>query len=72
MLVAWRQEKQLVKRCCVACDPISFGGVLIANTKIDVQLHEINKLFCEVVIAPEYERRYLFYKKEKQNYFNSK
>jgi phosphoribosylaminoimidazolecarboxamide formyltransferase/IMP cyclohydrolase len=29
---------------------------LIANTKIDVATAiEINKLFCEVVIAPEYD-----------------
>jgi phosphoribosylaminoimidazolecarboxamide formyltransferase/IMP cyclohydrolase len=27
---------------------------LIANTKIDVPI-EINKLFCRVVIAPEYD-----------------
>jgi phosphoribosylaminoimidazolecarboxamide formyltransferase/IMP cyclohydrolase len=41
----------------LACDPTSaFGGVLIANTKIDVATAiEINKLFCEVVIAPEYD-----------------
>jgi phosphoribosylaminoimidazolecarboxamide formyltransferase/IMP cyclohydrolase len=40
----------------LACDPTSaFGGVLIANTKIDVATAtEINKLFCEVVIAPSY------------------
>jgi phosphoribosylaminoimidazolecarboxamide formyltransferase/IMP cyclohydrolase len=32
----------------LACDPTSaFGGVLIANTKIDVATAiEINKLFC--------------------------
>jgi phosphoribosylaminoimidazolecarboxamide formyltransferase/IMP cyclohydrolase len=38
----------------MACDPTSaFGGVL-ANTKIDVATAiEINKLFCEVVIAAE-------------------
>ncbi len=38
----------------LAGDPTSaFGGVLIANGKIDVATaKEINKLFCEVVIAP--------------------
>jgi phosphoribosylaminoimidazolecarboxamide formyltransferase/IMP cyclohydrolase len=31
---------------------ICFGGVLISNTTIDVTTAaEINKLFCEVVIA---------------------
>jgi len=39
------------------CDPISaFGGVLIANTTIDVPTaHCIDELFCEVIIAPHYE-----------------
>ena len=37
-------------------DPVSaFGGVLISNTKIDLTTaEEINKLFCEVVIAPAF------------------
>jgi AICAR transformylase/IMP cyclohydrolase PurH len=42
--------------------------------KIDVATAiEINKLFYEVVIAPEYDAEELkFYNKRKQNYFNSK
>ena len=41
----------------LAGDPVSaFGGVLISNTKIDAATaEEIHKLFCEVVIAPEYD-----------------
>src|SRR5690606_13962898 len=41
----------------LAGDPTSaFGGVLISNTKIDsAAAGEINKLFCEVVIAPGYD-----------------
>lgn len=41
----------------LAGDPISaFGGILIANGKIDAATaQEIHKLFCEVVIAPSYE-----------------
>jgi len=40
----------------LAGDPVSaFGGVLITNKTIDlVTAKEINKLFCEVVIAPGY------------------
>jgi phosphoribosylaminoimidazolecarboxamide formyltransferase / IMP cyclohydrolase len=40
----------------LACDPVSaFGGVLIANRTIDLATAElIHKLFCEVVIAPEF------------------
>lgn len=41
----------------LACDPTSaFGGVFITNTKVDeTTAHEINKLFYEVLIAPEYD-----------------
>ena len=40
----------------LAGDPVSaFGGILIANTTIDAATaKEINDLFCEVVIAPNY------------------
>ena len=53
----------------LACDPTSaFGGVLISNTKIDVAAAtEINKLFCEVVIAPLYEDEALTILQEKKN-----
>lgn len=53
----------------LACDPTSaFGGVLISNTKIDVQTAtEINKLFCEVVIAPEYDAEAIAILEEKKN-----
>ncbi len=50
-------------------DPVSaFGGVLIANKKIDkVTAEEIHKLFCEVVIAPEYDSDALEILKGKKN-----
>ena len=53
----------------LACDPTSaFGGVLIANTKIDVTTAtEINKLFCEVVIAPAYDEAAIGILQEKKN-----
>ena len=53
----------------LACDPTSaFGGVLISNTKIDVATaSEINKLFCEVVIAPEYDAEAIAILQEKKN-----
>jgi phosphoribosylaminoimidazolecarboxamide formyltransferase/IMP cyclohydrolase len=53
----------------LACDPTSaFGGVLISNTKIDVATaSEINKLFCEVVIAPEYDTEAIAILQEKKN-----
>jgi len=53
----------------LACDPTSaFGGVLIANTKIDLATaQEINKLFCEVVIAPSYDNDAIEVLQEKKN-----
>lgn len=53
----------------LACDPTSaFGGVLIANTKIDVETaKEINKLFCEVVIAPSFDTEAITILQEKKN-----
>lgn len=53
----------------LAGDPISaFGGILIANTEINADCaQEIDKLFCEVVIAPSYEPAALEILKEKKN-----
>ena len=53
----------------LAADPTSaFGGVLIANGKIDlVTAEEINKLFCEVVIAPAYDQEAIDLLEEKKN-----
>ena len=53
----------------LAGDPTSaFGGVLIANKEIDIDTaEEINKLFCEVVIAPSYTEEALEKLKSKKN-----
>lgn len=53
----------------LAGDPTSaFGGVLISNSKIDVETaHEINKLFCEVIIAPAYDDEAITILSEKKN-----
>ena len=50
-------------------DPTSaFGGVLIANTRIDLATaEEINKLFCEVVIAPSFDDDAVDLLEEKKN-----
>src|SRR5690606_3807540 len=53
----------------LAGDPVSaFGGVLISNKTIDKDAaEEINKLFCEVVIAPSFEADALEILKSKSN-----
>ncbi len=50
-------------------DPVSaFGGILIGNKTIDLATAtEINKLFCEVVIAPAYDEDALQLLKSKAN-----
>ena len=53
----------------LAGDPVSaFGGILITNTLIDTATaQEIDKLFCEVVIAPEIAPEALEILKNKKN-----
>ncbi|WP_298157311.1 bifunctional phosphoribosylaminoimidazolecarboxamide formyltransferase/IMP cyclohydrolase [Flavobacterium sp.] len=53
----------------LAGDPTSaFGGVLISNGQIDADTaSEINKLFCEVVIAPSYDEEAISILSEKKN-----
>lgn len=53
----------------LAGDPVSaFGGVLISNTAIDIETaEEINKIFFEVIIAPEYSAEALEVLKQKKN-----
>ena len=53
----------------LACDSTSaFGGVLIASTKIDeVTASQINQLFCEVVIAPDFDDKAIAILSEKKN-----
>ncbi|MFD0701141.1 bifunctional phosphoribosylaminoimidazolecarboxamide formyltransferase/IMP cyclohydrolase [Myroides pelagicus] len=67
--VAQRESMKEAYLDALAGDPTSaFGGVLIANGKIDLQTaEEINKLFCEVVIAPSYDREAIEVLKEKKN-----
>ncbi|MBE7442780.1 MAG: bifunctional phosphoribosylaminoimidazolecarboxamide formyltransferase/IMP cyclohydrolase [Flavobacteriales bacterium] len=53
----------------LTADPVSaFGGILIANQKIDLATaEEVNKLFCEVIIAPGYDAEALELLKSKKN-----
>ncbi|MEO9803320.1 MAG: bifunctional phosphoribosylaminoimidazolecarboxamide formyltransferase/IMP cyclohydrolase [Reichenbachiella sp.] len=53
----------------LSADNVSaFGGILITNHKVDLAAaEEINKLFCEVLIAPEYDEKALALLKSKKN-----
>jgi len=56
-------------QAALAADPISaFGGILISNSTIDLAAaEEINSLFCEVVIAPDFHPEALELLKSKKN-----
>src|SRR5688572_1778920 len=53
----------------LSCDPVSaFGGVIISNKAIDLETaEELNKLFFEVLIAPEFAADALEILKSKKN-----
>ncbi len=66
---ATRKTLSVAYEAALAGDPVSaFGGVLIANTELDLATAEkINDLFCEVVIAPQYTADALALLKSKKN-----
>lgn len=53
----------------LACDPVSaFGGVVITNTTVDAETaEELNKLFMEILIAPDFAPEALELLKSKKN-----
>lgn len=55
--IAMRDKLKEAYLAALAGDPVSaFGGILISNRTIDEETaQEINSLFCEVVIAPDFE-----------------
>lgn len=55
--IATRETVTEAYLAALACDPVSaFGGVLITNTRLTLEAaQKIHDLFCEVVIAPEYD-----------------
>lgn len=67
--IASRQTIEEAWDAALACDPVSaFGGVLIANGAIDKTTAEkINKIFLEVIIAPDYSEDALEILKSKKN-----
>lgn len=67
--IATRKTMKEAYLDALAGDPTSaFGGVLIANGNIDLATaEEINKLFCEVIIAPSYDSSAIAILEEKKN-----
>lgn len=67
--IASRPTIEQAWEAALACDPVSaFGGVLIANRTItEAAAAEINKIFFEVIIAPDYQPEALEILKSKKN-----
>jgi phosphoribosylaminoimidazolecarboxamide formyltransferase/IMP cyclohydrolase len=67
--VASRDDITEAWKAALACDPVSaFGGVIITNTKITEEVaQEIDKLFFEIIIAPEYSEVALTTLERKKN-----
>ena len=67
--LASRENLKDAWEAALAGDPVSaFGGIVITNQKIDtVTAGEINKLFVEVVIAPDYDQEGLGILQSKKN-----
>ncbi|WP_257667536.1 bifunctional phosphoribosylaminoimidazolecarboxamide formyltransferase/IMP cyclohydrolase [Parapedobacter tibetensis] len=67
--VASRPDLHSAWQDALACDPVSaFGGVLICNGQVDdATAAEINKLFFEVLIAPDYSETALRILTSKKN-----
>ncbi|MGV3631356.1 MAG: bifunctional phosphoribosylaminoimidazolecarboxamide formyltransferase/IMP cyclohydrolase [Bacteroidota bacterium] len=67
--LATRNTIKEAYEAALAGDPVSaFGGILISNTKIDAATANVmNDLFCEVVIAPEYDTEAIAILQAKKN-----
>jgi phosphoribosylaminoimidazolecarboxamide formyltransferase/IMP cyclohydrolase len=67
--VATRKSLKEAYLDALACDPVSaFGGIIIANGIVDAgTAEELNKLFLEILIAPDYENDALERLKSKKN-----
>lgn len=67
--IASRERLVDAWKVALAGDPVSaFGGILITNAVLDKPTaEEINKLFFEVIIAPDYSKESLEILKQKKN-----
>jgi phosphoribosylaminoimidazolecarboxamide formyltransferase / IMP cyclohydrolase len=67
--VASREDATTAWKDALACDPVSaFGGVIITNVPVDdITAAEIDKIFFEIIIAPEYSASALAILQQKKN-----
>ena len=67
--VASRDNSSDAWRDALACDPLSaYGGIIVTNTSVDeTTATEIDKIFFEIIIAPNYTPAALEILKQKKN-----
>jgi phosphoribosylaminoimidazolecarboxamide formyltransferase/IMP cyclohydrolase len=67
--IASRNTAEEAFQAALACDPVSaFGGALVTNTVINrAAAEEINKIFFEVIVAPDYDTDALEVLMQKKN-----
>lgn len=67
--VASREKPGDAWNDALACDPVSaFGGVIITNTTVDETVAaEIDKIFFEIIIAPEFSEKAVEILKQRKN-----
>jgi phosphoribosylaminoimidazolecarboxamide formyltransferase / IMP cyclohydrolase len=67
--VASRENAVTAWKDALACDPVSaFGGVIVTNVAVDESAAaEIDKIFFEIIIAPDYSPSALEILKQKKN-----
>ena len=67
--VASREDAVTAWKDALACDPVSaFGGVIVTNAQVDeYTAEEIDKIFFEIIIAPDYSPAALEILKQKKN-----
>jgi phosphoribosylaminoimidazolecarboxamide formyltransferase / IMP cyclohydrolase len=67
--VASREEHLIAWQDALACDPVSaYGGVIVTNRPVDkITAAEIDKIFFEIIIAPEFSPAALEILKQKKN-----
>lgn len=67
--MATRPTMEEAYAAALAADPVSaFGGILIANQNIDLATATLaNDLFCEVIIAPSYDKKAIELLQSKKN-----
>ncbi len=67
--VASRKDLTVAWRDALACDPVSaYGGVIVTNVTIDdATASEIDKVFFEIIIAPDFTDKALEILRQKKN-----